>query len=281
MADTQPATSRIALNPSTIRGYELPIVEQIEVAAEAGYQGVEPWLRDLVAYMDAGGDLAELRRRIADAGLQVVDGIAFFNWAHTDSAVRDTALEDAKREMAVLSAIGGEVIAAPPFGDVADLTLDQFAEYYRDLMAVGRETGVMPLLELWGHAPRLSTLHEVLYVAAACGEPNVRFLLDVYHLYRGGNSFDSLGLVSGAAIGLIHINDYPAAPAREDIADPDRVWPGDGIAPFPQILDTLDRAGFSGMFSVELFNPSYWQSDPLTTARTGLEKTRAVLGAAG
>jgi 2-keto-myo-inositol isomerase len=267
----------IALNASTLRGYELSIVEQIAITEHAGYAGIEPWVCDLEAHVSRGGSLADLRLRMDHAGLRVVDAIAFFTWAHADSAVRQAGLADARRQMEMVAAIGGCTIAAPPYGDVGDLSLNQFAEYYADLLALGRETGVMPLLELWGHAPRLSRLSELLYVAAACGQADAKLLLDVYHLYKGGNAFESRELINGNVIGLVHMNDYPAIPARAEIADKDRVWPGTGIAPLKEILATLRRSGYRGAFSLELFNPAYWKGDPGTTARIGLAKTHAVL----
>jgi sugar phosphate isomerase/epimerase len=269
---------RYALNTSTIRGYELGIVEQIEVAGAAGYQGIEPWLADVDAYTRNGGRLADLRLRLADRGLQVAGAIAFWKWADADAATRAQALDLARREMETIAALGGTCAAAPPFGNVAAVSLDAFAEGYGRLCDVGQAAGVSPLLELWGHAPKLSRLAEVLYVAAASGRPDARLLLDVYHLYKGGNSFASLRLLSAAAIGLFHVNDYPAQPPRAEIADQHRVWPGDGVAPLGDIAAALRTAGYNGFLSVELFNPDYWRSDALSTARTGLAKTRAAFG---
>src|SRR5438105_12120799 len=37
------------LNTATLQGQKLSLVEQVEVAARAGYQGIEPWVRDLEA----------------------------------------------------------------------------------------------------------------------------------------------------------------------------------------------------------------------------------------
>ncbi|MEC7678803.1 MAG: sugar phosphate isomerase/epimerase, partial [Planctomycetota bacterium] len=48
---------RFALNTSTIRGQNLSIVEQIEVTAKAGFDGIEPWIRDLESYANEGGSL--------------------------------------------------------------------------------------------------------------------------------------------------------------------------------------------------------------------------------
>lgn len=79
---------------------------------------------------------------------------------------------------------------------------------------------------------------------------------------------------------VFHINDYPADPPRDKITDGERVFPGDGVAPLAQILRDLVKTGFHGALSLELFNKNYWKQDPLTTARTGLEKTRAVVARA-
>lgn len=265
---------RIALNTSTLRGFQLPIEEQIRVTAAAGYHGIEPWLSDVDAFTARGGRLDDLRRQLTDAGLQLAGAIAFWKWADADAATRSQGLDLARREMATIAALGGTCAAAPPLGSVTSVSLDAFAERYAALCDLGRAAGVTPLLELWGHSPRLSTLAEVLYVAAASRRSEARLLLDVYHLYKGNNAFESLRLLSGHAIGLFHINDYPSQPPRTEIQDQHRVWPGDGVAPLAQIAATLRQAGYEGFLSLELFNPDYWRGDALTSARTGLEKAR-------
>jgi sugar phosphate isomerase/epimerase len=68
------------------------------------------------------------------------------------------------------------------------------------------------------------------------------------------------------------MNDYPADPPRETITDRDRIYPGDGIAPLTQILGDLHANGSRAVLSLELFNPTYWQQDPLAVAKTGLTK---------
>src|SRR5689334_17805424 len=38
------------LNTSTISGQKLSLVEEVELAARAGYRGIEPWVRELEQY---------------------------------------------------------------------------------------------------------------------------------------------------------------------------------------------------------------------------------------
>ena len=75
---------------------------------------------------------------------------------------------------------------------------------------------------------------------------------------------------------VFHMNDYPAKPPRDVIADKDRVYPGDGVAPIVDVLQTLHNIGFDGYLSIELFNPTYWSQDPHEVARTALTKLKAL-----
>ena len=86
-------------------------------------------------------------------------------------------------------------------------------------------------------------------------------------------------LLGPAAIHVFHVNDYPAKPARAtNLTDADRVYPGDGIAPYKTLLRNLRASGFQVMLSLELFNRQYWKEDLLTVARTGLQKMKAAGG---
>src|SRR2546422_7662597 len=46
---------RFCLNTATIRGQKLGIVKEIEVAAQAGYNGIEPWVDAIETYVKNGG----------------------------------------------------------------------------------------------------------------------------------------------------------------------------------------------------------------------------------
>lgn len=273
-----------ALNTSTIRGQELTIVEQVDVAAKAGYDGIEPWIRDIDSYVESGGDLGDLKKRIADAGLKVVSAIGFANWISDDDKERAAGLVQARKDMNSVKAIGGVRLAAPPIGahrgDSVSPPLPTVAERYRELLLVGDETGVVPQLELWGFSPTLSKLSELAYVATAAAHPDACVLPDFYHIYKGGNDFASLGMIEASKMHCFHMNDYPADPPLDKIGDKDRVFPGDGVCELPKLIRELVDHGFRGAFSLELFNRDYWKRDALDVCKEGLEKSRAVVDAA-
>lgn len=281
----EPGTIRFCLNTSTIRGQKVGLEKEIELAGKAGYDGIEPWIPNLREYLSNGGSAAELKQRIADAGLTVDSAIGFAQWIHEDETRRTAALDEARRDMDMLRSIGGTRIAAPPIGahggDSPRLDLDVVTERFAALQKIGDETGIIPQLEVWGFSRNLSRLGEAAYVAAQTGHPQSCLLLDTYHVFRGGSDFGGLSLFSDDSLQVFHINDYPADPPREEMRDADRVYPGDGIAPMDEILRMLGGNGRSITLSLELFNPNYWTEDAEAVVRTGLQKMQQAVRKAG
>ncbi len=277
--DVPPEPFRYCLNTATIRGKKLPVAEEVEVAAKAGYQAIEPWVDNIARHAEQGKSLRDLNRRIADLGLTVESAIGFPRWIVDDDAQRAKGLEQMRRDMDLVRQIGGTRIAAPPAGahGTSGMSLKKIAERYRAVLELGREMGVVAQLEIWGSSKTLGPLGEAAYVVVEAGHADACLLLDAYHIYKSGSSFTGLNMLNGSAMHNFHINDYPADPPRERIGDADRVYPGDGVAPLSSILRGLYATGYRGALSLELFNPEYWKQDALTIARTGLKKTRAVV----
>ena len=263
------------LNTSTIRSAGATILDAIDTAAEAGWDGIEPWVQELDELADAGGTLEQVRTRAEDRGLAIVNLIGFPEWAVPEADRRARGLEEAGRCFDMARALGCPFVAAPPFG-IHDrvVELRPVAERFAAVVDLAAESGVKPLLEYWGIARTLGTTGEALQVAADCGRDGVQLLADVFHMYKGTGHHCGFEHFGAGRLGLVHVNDYPAAPGRADITDADRVYPGDGLAPWERIVERLEGIGFDGMLSLELFNESYWARGPEVVAREGLKKLK-------
>ena len=284
---------KFCLNTSTIRlaegqwGKSRGIVESIGIASKAGYSAIEPWIAELDEYTKTGGTLTDLKKRFADAGLAVPNAIGFAEWIVEDAGRRKKGLEQAKLDMDKVLAVGCAQIAAPPTGATGGTSRRDDPNYtepvaplvaadrYKALLEVGMKIGVRPIVEVWGFSRSLSRLGETMLVAMECGRDGGAVLPDVYHLYKGGSDFAGLKLLGANGIGIFHINDYPKL-ERGKIADADRVYPGDGIAPLKDVLASLREMSYKGYLSLELFNATYWKQDPLEVAQTGLKKLKSL-----
>lgn len=265
---------RIALNTSTISGYKLPVEQQIDLCAEAGFESIELWMRDVQDFMSRGGKPEALASRIENVGLQLDNMIGFAAWM-----TGEPGMDEMKKEMELSARLGSKYIAATCFG-VERLLEDAkpfYSQKFRELIEFGDTMGVYPLLELWGHRA-LHRLSDIVSIALEAHHNKASLLLDFYHLYRGGNSFDSLSLINGRSLPVFHINDYPAMISRHNLKDTDRVFPGDGICPFDRVLPLLCEIGFNGSLSLELFNANYWNSmDVRSLLKTGYNKIKRLI----
>ncbi len=278
-ADSPSDHFRIGLNTSTIRGQNLAIVDEVAIAAKAGFQALEPWVEELERHVAGGGSLDDLGKQIKDAGISVESAIGFFDWIVDDPDRRRIGLEKARKAMELVRKIGGTRLAAPPVG-ATDKPMTDFAqigERYRALLEIGDQIGVVPQAEVWGFSKTLGRLGEAACIAIEAAHPKACILPDVYHLYRGGSDFQGIKLLSPRSIHVFHVNDYPADPPRTRLTDADRVYPGDGVAPLRALLRDLAAGDFHITLSLELFNRKLWSQDPRDVAKTGFDKLHALV----
>ena len=65
----RPRPFRYCCNTGTLRGFKLPLDQELTLIAKAGYQAVEPWVSEIIEHQKSGGSLRDLRKRLADLGL--------------------------------------------------------------------------------------------------------------------------------------------------------------------------------------------------------------------
>jgi 2-keto-myo-inositol isomerase len=277
------ANIRYCLNTSTIRGQQLSLVEEVQLTAGTGYQAIEPWIAEVEEFVQQGGCLADLRRRIDDLGLTLEGSVGFSQWI-SDAGQSPAGWEAWKHDLDLMAQLGAKRIAAPPTRAVheAEEDLLKVANRYWRLIEMGSQFGIVPQVELWGRtrwgpSHTLARLGEVAFVVVEAGHPDACALLDVFHFYTGGSPFEGVRHFAEASSPVFHLNDYPAEPPRTDIISAGRVFPGDGVAPLDAMLRDLKAVGFNGAFSLELVNRDYWRQDAMEIARTGLEKMRTVV----
>lgn len=270
------------MNTSTLLAYELPVDQQIKMVSDAGFDGIELWMRDVRAYTDKGGGPAQLKEILEAGHLTLENMIAFSKWCSDDAEERKKAIDELRDEMLLIAKLGGKHIAAPVQGiETLDRTkFDEYAERYKAILQLEAETGVLPIIELWGMGA-LNKVADCAHIVIGSGHPKATLLLDIYHIHRGGNDWDTLDCINGGRLPVIHMNDYPATPSYELLKDSDRVLPGEGVCLFDEVIPKLYHAGFRGAFSVELFNKEYWANmDAATLLAKSYESTRQVLESA-
>ena len=238
----------------------------IDLAAEAGFEGVDLLVRDLIR---SGDDPKALRSRMDDRGLR---GGAFplpMDW-RGDEAIFRRDLEALPRlaEAAAtlgLSRTGTWVMPQMPDwssdrSEVAGFHIRRIGEIARVL----DEHGIRLGLEVIGvessrsgrGEPFVARLGDLDTELAPIWDeaPNLGVLLDAFHLYAAGETVDA-GLARGVdRVVWVHVADLPpkAPPDRSRIIDADRGLPGEnGAIDVRGVLERLAREGYNGPVTVE------------------------------
>jgi 2-keto-myo-inositol isomerase len=265
-------TFRYCLNASTIR--PTPLLDKIRIAGETGYAGIELWHDDLDTYVATGKPLSDIRKCLDDHGLAVPTTIYLSGWCDTTGAEHQAGLEECRRRMDVAVALGAPHCIASPAGGTVDVQLA--GRNYRELLELGRQHGVRPSMEYLGFVTQLNTLESALEILQIAGDPTGTVIIDPFHAFRGGGSFETLSHLRPEQIAISHFNDTPATPPRLEQHDHNRVLPGEGHLDLRRWIALLQQIGYHGWLSLELFNEKLWSQDAKEVARLGLEKMRAV-----
>ena len=96
----------VCLDTATIRPASLE--DKIRIAAEAGFDAIEPWEGELRDYEVEGGSLLDLRKRIEDAGLFVPSVIGLWNAIPPTEEAWEAGLPEVRNRMRMAAAIGSQ-----------------------------------------------------------------------------------------------------------------------------------------------------------------------------
>lgn len=255
--------------------------EKVEIAAKAGYDAIEPWDRELIQYEKEGGDVKRLGIRIKELGLFVPSVIGLWNAIPPNEEDFQASLEGTRNRMRLAKAIGSEHIQTIPNTIGENYDVKKVAQRYRQVIEIGEsEFGLKASLVFVKFFP-LKTMGQAMQVALDANHPNASIIPDTYHMYISEGGFEGLKLLKGSAISIFQFADAPGHKPPPELADADRVFPGDGVLPLPEILRDLYDTGFRGGISLELYNPEYHKRDLFEVAKEGFEKTLKVIKEAG
>ena len=134
---------KFCLNTSTIKPQ--PLIRKIELASQAGYDGIELWVNDIYEHIGRGGEVRDVELAIADNGLIVPSMIAIRQWGDMDGWEYQLVKDEAKRRFALSARLGSQYIVATP--PLVKMETDHLPERYRDLLQIGREEGIKPTFE--------------------------------------------------------------------------------------------------------------------------------------
>ncbi len=241
-----------------------PLEAKLSAIAGAGFDQVMLNARDIVGHpqgLDAA--IAVVR----DSGLRVTGFQVLRDFEGLSGDLHAYKIDIAKSMIEMCSALGCKVLLAcsststHASADASDLARD-----LRKLAMLAIPHGVKIAYEAlsWGRTVNRFTQAWEIICEADCA--NLGIGLDSFHIFAAKDDLDDLELLDPQRVFLVQLSDFmwqetPSFEERMTTARTFRVFPGEGVhsEQLARLVMELDRLGYRGDYSFEVFNDDYQQ----------------------
>jgi sugar phosphate isomerase/epimerase len=173
----------------------------------------------------------------------------------------------AKAMLSMCRALGARVLLAcsstssHATGELGSLTRD-----LQKLAMLAVPYGIRIAYEALSWGRHVNEYPQAWQIVADADRANLGLALDSFHMFAAGTSRDALEEIEPAKIFLVQLADFmwreiPSREERINTARHFRVFPGEGVhsAEVGELVRALDRLGYRGDYSFEVFNDDYTQ----------------------
>jgi 2-keto-myo-inositol isomerase len=207
---------------------------------------------------------------IQNAGLKVEELCFLGGWQEAEEEAFPTVLQNARQLCRVASVLHCGIVVAVPalhFGSVV-----RGPARFRSVCGIASEYGLRVALEFPGMAAEVNNLPTAMKLVSEAGCENGGLVLDSFHFYLGGSRLEDLNEASVKKIYLVHLSDAMAvSPEKLRIHHDFRTFPGEGTLNFAPLLERLEKLGYEGALSLEVWNQQMLEADPWAVVQRGFE----------
>ena len=261
--------SQLAINSVSTKHKDLE--EALSAYAAAGFRNVEFVLPLVKDWMAQGHTVADVRALLESKGLKSVGGfqthVQCFGDAEAQKANHAIHLENAK----LIHDLGGGTIVVGTDGpptpsiDALDVVGDTLAKLADQIEAAGIQDVSLAVEFNW--SPLVKSLQSAVHVAERANHPKVGILFDPAHYYCTVTKFEDINARSVPLIKHVHVDDMRDKPGELSNCNSDRVLPGQGVIDLKAMFGELEKHGYKGYYSIELFNEDLWKLPAAETAK--------------
>ena len=247
---------------------------KLEAIRRAGFRQVMLSAADLAAY--PGGEDAAIRA-VRASGLRVTGLQLLRDFEGLAGGLHEYKVDVAKTMLEIARAAGAPLLlvcssasmhATPDFdAQVADLR--KLA-----MLAVPLRVRIAYEPLSWGRF--VDDVPGAWALVQAVDRANLGLAIDAFHFVASQTSLDALDEIYPSKLFLVQLSDFignaPETPeGRRETARHLRVFPGEGShsAALAGLIRAVDRLGYEGDYSFEVFNDDYLQMEPARVAERG------------
>lgn len=259
--------SQLAINSVSTRG---SLEEKVRGYHEAGFERVEFVLSDVKGALREGRTPADVRRLLDQYRLECVGGFEGVVVCFGDESSQEKSRAEIVENARILSELGGTVLVVGTDGPKhparsPDLIGD-IAKVFEETARRIRACGITLCIE-FNWSPVVKSLRTAVEIAARSGMENVGVLFDPAHYHCTPTKPEQINAESVPYIKHVHVNDMRDKPGEFSHCNADRVLPGEGCLDLLSIFGALERCGYRGSYSIEMFSDDLWNLPPAVAAK--------------
>ncbi|GAB4174311.1 MAG: sugar phosphate isomerase/epimerase and 4-hydroxyphenylpyruvate domain-containing protein [Thalassobaculales bacterium] len=242
--------------------------EKLAAIAAAGFDGVEIFENDLVAF-DAGP--RDIGRMVRDAGLEVTLFQPFRDFEGLPEPLRSRAFDRAERKFDVMQELGAGLMLVCSSLSAASLGgIDRAAADFRELGERAAARGLRVGYEALAWGRHVHDHRDAWEIVRRADHPAVGLILDSFHTLARRIDVGSIRAIPKDRIFIVQLADAPLI--EMDLLYWSRHFrnmPGEGDLPVVDFMRAVTATGYDGYLSLEIFNDQFRGGQARAIARDG------------
>ena len=233
---------------------ELP--EKLEAIARAGFDGVEIFENDFLAF---DGSPADVGRMARDLGLTITLFQPFRDFEGMPESLRSRTFDRAERKFDIMQELGTDmVLVCSNVSQAALGGIDRAAADFRELGERAAKRGLKVGYEALAWGRFVNDHRDAWEIVRRADHENVGLILDSFHSLSRKIDINSIRSIPKEKIFIVQLADAP-------LIDMDLLYwsrhfrnmPGEGDLPVTEFTEAVASTGYDGFFSLEIFNDQF------------------------
>jgi 4-hydroxyphenylpyruvate dioxygenase len=242
--------------------------EKLEAISAAGFDGVEIFENDFLAY-DASP--AEVGQMVRDNALTITLFQPFRDFEGLPEPQRARTFERAERKFDLMGELGADLmLVCSSVSPIALGGIDRAANDLRELGKRAAKHGIRIGYEALAWGRYVNDHRDAWEIVRRADHPSVGLILDSFHTLARNIDVETIRAIPGDRIFIVQLADAPKI-------DMDLLYwsrhfrnmPGEGDLPVIDFMRAVGATGYNGPLSLEIFNDQFRGGSPRSIAADG------------
>ena len=230
--------------------------EKILAISKAGFDGVEIFENDFLTFNLSP---KEIKKIVKDQGLEITLFQPFRDFEGMPDNHRIRAFDRAKKKFDIMAELETDLILiCSNTSNISLGGLDRAANDFFELGEIARERSIKIGYEALAWGKYINDHRDAWEIVRRANHENVGIILDSFHTLSKNIDLNSITTIPKEKIFIVQLADAPLH--HMDLLYWSRHYrnmPGQGDLPISNFMDALNKTGYDGYLSLEIFNDSY------------------------